>query len=117
MDIEYSQRIAGGKPNRIAGKVGCAAICLLMLSGCSGQTTRYILIDGNLTQRSAEFSDWSITAGGKQSKLVGNVSARVGVERDGYSAYAGINHYSLANYGHDMGYNGIMLGISKRVEF
>ena len=86
-----------------------------LLSGCSGQTVRYILIDGNLTQRNAEY--WSITAGGKQSNLVGNVSARVGVERDGYSAYAGINHYSLANYGHDMGYNGPMVGISKRVEF
>ena len=89
-----------------------------LLSGCSGQTVRYILIDGNLTKRNAEVSDWAITAAnGKQSNLVGNVSARVGVERDGYSAYAGINHYSLANYGHDMGYNGLMVGISKRMEF
>lgn len=88
-----------------------------LLSGCSGQTVRYILIDGNLTQRNAEYSDWSITAGNKQSNLVGNVSARVGIERDGYSAYAGVNHFSLANYGHDMGYNGLMVGISKRVEF
>lgn len=89
-----------------------------LLSGCSGQMARYILIDGNITQRNAEASDWAITAAnGKQSNLIGNVSARVGVERDGYSAYAGVNHYSLANYGHDMGYNGMMLGISKRVEF
>ena len=89
-----------------------------LLSGCSGQTVRFILIDGNLTQRNAEVSDWAITAAnGKQSNLVGNVSARVGVERDGYSAYASVNHYSLANYGHDMGYNGLMVGISKRMEF
>lgn len=89
-----------------------------MLSGCSGQTVRYIMIDGNLTQRNAEASDWAIAdPNGKQSNLVGNVSALVGIERDGYSAYTGINHYSLANYGHDMGYNGLMVGISKRVEF
>lgn len=88
-----------------------------MLAGCSGQQTRYILIDGNVTKATQSLSDWQMTAGGKQRDLYGNLSARIGIEQDGYSAYAGISHYSLADYGQDIGVNGAMVGISKRIEF
>ena len=88
-----------------------------LLTGCSGQTARYILIDGNVTRQSPELSDWQFTAGGKPRNLIGSVSVTAGLERDGYSVYGGINHYSLADFGHDAGFSGLVIGISKRITF
>lgn len=87
----------------------------LLLAGCTA--TPYVEVSGNMQHRSGA-SDWVLTDGaGRQRQYVGQVSAVVGIERGGWSVFAGLSHLSLPEYGHDRGLNSHMIGAAYRWRF
>ena len=96
-------------------------LCLL-LSGCTSPQMilvghPYIEVSGNIQHRTGA-SDWALVDGyGKPRDYVGQVMAVAGYEMAGWSAYAGFNHLSLPEYGHDRGLNGEVVGIGYKWRF
>ena len=92
-------------------------LTIALLPGCAMYPWSFAEINGNIQHRTGA-SDWVMVDGGGASRdYIGQVQAVVGVEYKGFSVYAGFNHLSLPEYGHDRGYNGQVIGISKRITF
>ena len=88
-------------------------LTLALLPGCAIQPGFFAEVSGNVQHRTGA-SDWTLPG---NREYIGQVQAVVGVERRGLSVFAGFNHLSLPEYGHDRGFNGEVVGVSYRHYF
>ena len=101
----------------MAQKIVSMLLLFALLPGCATHPGLFAEVDGNIQHRTGA-SDWALTDGyGKDRYYIGQVKAVVGVEYKGFSGYAGFNHLSMPEYGHDRGFNGQVIGLSYRHYF
>ena len=89
------------------------ALAPALLPGCATHPGLFAEVDGNIQHRTGA-SDWVLPG---DREYIGQVRAVAGVEYKGFSGYAGFNHLSLPEYGHDLGFNGQVIGLSYRHHF
>ena len=88
-------------------------LALALLPGCATHPGLFAEVDGNIQHRTGA-SDWTLPG---DREYIGQVQAVAGVEYKGFSGYAGFNHLSMPEYGHERGFNGQVTGVSYRHYF
>lgn len=90
-----------------------AFLSIALLPGCAMPPGLFAEVSGNVQHRTGA-SDWTLPG---NREYIGQVQAVVGVEARGLSVFAGFNHLSMPQYGHDRGFNGEVVGVSYRHYF
>jgi hypothetical protein len=85
------------------------------LTGCATHPGFFVSADASIAKPFPHATDWRFIFGGKERDNVGQVMLKAGYALTPNSdIYAGLSHLSLADYGHDMGYNAVVIGLQTR---
>jgi hypothetical protein len=91
------------------------ALALALLTGCATQPGFFVSADASIAKPIPNVTDWRFAFGGKERDNVGQVMLKAGYAVTPQTdIYAGVSHLSLADYGQDMGYNAVIIGLQTR---
>ena len=93
-------------------------LTLALLPGCAIQPGFFVSADASIAKSFPNATDWRFTFGGKERDNVGQVVLKAGYALTPQTdIYAGVSHLSLADYGQDMGYNAVIVGLQTRKQW
>ncbi len=93
-------------------------LTLALLPGCAIQPGLFVSADASIAKPMPNATDWRWTAGGKERDNVGQVTLKAGYALTPQTdIYTGLSHLSLADYGQDMGYNAVIVGLQTRKQW
>ena len=99
-------------------KIVSMLLALATLPGCAIQPGFFVSADASIAKPMPNATDWRWTAGGKERDNVGQVVLKAGYALTPQTdIYAGLSHLSLADYGQDMGYNAVIVGLQTRKQW
>lgn len=93
-------------------------LLLALLPGCAIQPGFFVSADASIAKPLPNATDWRFAFGGKEHDNVGQVTLKAGQALTPQTdIYAGLSHLSLADYGQDMGYNAVIVGLQTRKQW
>ena len=99
-------------------KIVSMLLLVTILPGCAIQPGFFVSADASIAKPMPNATDWRWTAGGKERDNVGQVTLKAGCALTPQTdIYAGLSHLSLADYGHDIGYNAVIVGLQTRKQW
>jgi hypothetical protein len=102
----------------MAQKIVLILLALALLTGCAIQPGFFVSADASIAKPLPNATDWRFTFGGKERDNVGQVTLKAGYALTPQTdIYAGLSHLSLADYGQDMGYNAVIVGLQTRQQW
>ena len=102
----------------MAKKIVSMLLALATIPGCATHPGFFVSADASIAKPMPNATDWRWTAGGKERDNVGQVVLKAGYALTPRTdIYAGLSHLSLADYGQDMGYNAVIIGLQSRKQW
>ena len=99
-------------------KIVSMLLALATLTGCAIQPGFFVSADASIAKPMPSATDWRFTFGDKERDNVGQVVLKAGYALTPQTdIYAGLSHLSLADYGQDMGYNAVIIGLQSRKQW
>ena len=99
-------------------KIVSMLLLVTLLPGCAIQPGFFVSADASIAKPLPNATDWRFTFGGKDRDNVGQVVLKAGYALTPQTdVYAGLSHLSLADYGQDMGYNAVIIGLQSRKQW
>ena len=99
----------------MAKKIVSILLALATITGCATQPGFFVSADASIAKPMPSATDWRFTFGGKSRDNIGQVTLKAGYALTPNSdIYDGLSHLSLADYGRDMGYNAVIIGLQTR---
>ena len=102
----------------MAKKIVSILLALTLLPGCAMHPGFFVSADASIAKPVPIATDWRFTFGGKERDNVGQVTLKAGYALTPQTdIYAGLSHLSLADYGQDVGYNAVIVGLQTRQQW
>ena len=102
----------------MAQKIVSMLLLFALLPGCAIQPGFFVSADASIAKPMPSATDWRFTFGDKERDNVGQVVLKAGYALTPQTdIYAGLSHLSLADYGQDMGYNAVIIGLQTRQQW
>jgi hypothetical protein len=102
----------------MAQKIASMLLLATTLTGCAIQPGFFVSADASIAKPIPNATDWRFTFGGKERDNVGQVTLKAGYALTPQTdIYAGLSHLSLADYGQDIGYNAVIVGLQTRKQW
>ena len=99
-------------------KFSMLLLLVTLLPGCAIQPGFFVSADASIAKPMPNATDWRFTFGGKERDNVGQVTLKAGHALTPQTdIYAGLSHLSLADYGQDIGYNAVIVGLQTRKQW
>ncbi len=99
----------------MAKKIVFMLLAIATLTGCAIQPGFFVSAEASIAKPLPSATDWRFTFGGKERDNVGQVTLKAGYALTPQTdIYTGLSHLSLADYGQDMGYNAVIIGLQTR---
>ena len=99
-------------------KIVSMLLLFALLPGCAIQPGFFVSADASIAKPMPSATDWRFTFGDKERDNVGQVVLKAGYALTPQTdIYAGLSHLSLADYGQDMGYNAVIIGLQTRQQW